>query len=61
MSEPKPFKCAACGGIFRTTTTDEEVKEEFDRLFPGNTEKRYVVCHDCWVELTQKPPGATAQ
>jgi hypothetical protein len=60
---PEPFRCASCGGQFMTTTTAEEVNEEYERLFPdAGDEKRYVVCHDCWVELTQKPPkGMTAQ
>ena len=54
------YRCAMCGKVCEKTTPDEEMWEEHDNNFPGEThETAEIVCDDCYQQMVaiQPPPG----
>lgn len=49
------FQCAMCAGIFESSNTEEEKREEAKKLFGQDIFEREPdmpsVCHDCWLGL----------
>lgn len=66
MDVPKGhYRCAHCGAIEETTTSEEEMRAEFERNFgkpfakAAREDSMAVVCDDCYQMMISKipPPG----
>ena len=47
------FRCERCGGVFKDTTTEAEVRAEFRALFPNATaaDATAALCSRCYREF----------
>jgi cytochrome c1 len=58
-TQPHEYVCAACGGTFRTTWTDEEAVADSVKVFgvQPTPESSAVICDDCYQQMMRRANG----
>lgn len=56
MKRGDTYRCKACGGVFETPVSEDEMVSEFNEIFggtglPAEEENVAVVCDDCFKRL----------
>ncbi len=55
-TEKTEYRCAQCGGEFKTAWSDDDAQRESEQLWGrrGDTPGMALVCDDCFNEITRR-------